>query len=217
MPARLGAAAIIVAIAHCASADIILLEQSRDLLVRAEDPSSPFVEGRRSSSIAGAFVDSVSVLAGAHSGGASMDSFIGGHGVRAGALVEGLGDLGFPMGQGMGEATLSARFEVVNPTTFRLSGLLEANGSDAGGGMTLTGPAGAVFELVAYSGAPSVEYFDQTGTLDPGLYELVASVGASVFSPPGANARFDLVLELPAPGATVVLAAGLALAARRRR
>lgn len=196
---------------------MILLEQSRELLVRAEDPSSPFVEDRRSSSSAGAFIEAISVFAGSHSGSASMDSFMDAGGIRATARVEGLGDLGFPMGQGMGEATLSARFEVLVPTPFHISGLMQSAGGDAGGGISLSGPGGAVFDLVAYSGGPTSEYFDQTGMLDPGVYQIVANAGASVFSPPGASAGFDLLLELPAPGATVALAGGLAFSARRRR
>lgn len=215
--AHLCAAAILAAGAQSASADMILLEQSRELLVRAEDPSSPFVEARRSSGAPGAFIDGITVAAGSHSGSASMDSFMGADGIRASAQVEGLGDLGFPMGQGMGEATLSARFEVTEATPFRLSGLMQTDGGDAGGGISLNGPSGAIFDLIAYSGAPTAEHFDHSGVLDPGVYTLVANAAASVFSPPGASASFDLMLDLPAPGATVVLAAGFALAARRRR
>jgi hypothetical protein len=219
MPARLGAAAIFIAAAcSSASADIILLEQSREIMARAEDPSSPFAQSVSSSTTGGAFIDSVSVLAGSHWGSASMDSFIGPNGIRATASVEGMGDMGFPMAHGEGGASLSSRFQVTAPTPFRLSGMMEAAGSEAGGGLSFSGPGGQIFNMVVFPGsAPGSHYFDESGTLDPGVYELVANIGASVFTPPGASGGFDLNFALPAPGSTALLGFGLVVAARRRR
>lgn len=215
LPARSCAAIAVAACAGAACADIILLEYKRELLVRAEDPSSPFVQQTSSSVSTGAWSDDISVFAGGHSGRAWMSSVIGADGIQASAGVEGRGDLGFPMGQGMGEATLYARFEVAAATSFRLSGFMEAAGSDSGGGISLRGPGGSVLDLVAWSSFS--ESFDHSGWLSPGEYELVANVGASVFSPPGADGAFGLVLDLPAPGPVAALGAGLAIAARRRR
>jgi hypothetical protein len=215
LTARLSAGVVVAACAGAASADIVLLEHSRELFVRAEDPSAPLTQQVSASSSAGFFSDDISVFAGSHSGRAWMDSFMGTDMIRATAGVEGRGDLGFPMGQGMGEASLYARFEVMSPTPFRLSGFMETAGGDSGGGVSLRGPGGPVFDVVAWSSFS--EPFDRSGTLDPGVYELVANVGASVFSPPGADGSFAVVLELPGPGAVVVLGAGLAMAACRRR
>lgn len=217
LPVRLSAAAIIAAIASSASADIILLEQSRELLVRAEDPAAPFVEQRSSSASAGWFTDGVSVMAGSHWGSAAIDSFIGADLIYAASATAGGGELGFPMGQGMGEATVFARFEVAQPTPFRLTGHFEASGSDAGGGVSLAGPTGQLVAMAAPAGWSGIEYLDESGTLDPGIYTLNINVGASVFSPPGASGNFDVRFQLPAPGAVVVLGAGLALMTRRRR
>lgn len=217
LPARLSAAAILAAIASSASADIILLEQSRELLVRAEDPASPFVEQRSSSTSTGWFTDSISVMAGSHWGAAAMDSFIGPDLIYAASTTEGGGDYGFPMGQGMGEATVFARFEVAESIPFRLTGHFAANGSDAGGGVSLAGPSGQVLGMAAPAGWTGVEYLDESGMLDPGIYTLNINVAASVFSPPGADGSFDVRFQLPAPGAIVVLAAGFGLMTRRQR
>lgn len=215
--ARLSAAAILAALASSASADIILLEQNRELLVRAEDPASPFVEQRSSSTSTGWFTDSISVMAGSHWGEAAMDSFIGPDLIYASSATAGGGDYGFPLGQGTGEARVFARFEVAESIPFRLTGNFGASGSEAGGGITLSGPSGQVVAMVAPAGWSGVHYLDESGTLDPGIYTLNLHVAASLFDPTRTDGGFDVRFQLPAPGAIVVFAAGLGLMTRRHR
>lgn len=200
-----------------AGADIILMSQHREISASAEDPSGGPFSQMRSTLDPGPFDDSVEVVSGSHSGRAAMSSMIMPHFIHGAATAAGAGDLGFPMGLGLGEATFSARFRVVEPTAYHFSAMFESSGSDAGGGISFTGPSGPIFELVAIPGSPTSESFDTTGTLAPGIYDLVANIGASVFSPPGASAAFGVTLDLPAPGATIPLLAAAACAARRRR
>ncbi len=200
-----------------AGADIILMAQSREISASAGDPTGGPLSEMRSTLAAGPFDESVEVIVGSHSGRATMSSMIMPHLVHGVATAAGAGDLGFPLGLGLGEATFSARFRVIEPTDYHFSAMFESSGSDAGGGVSFTGPSGPIFELVAIPGSPTSESFDTTGTLAPGIYDLVATIGASVFSPPGAGAAFGVTLDLPAPGATIPLLAALACATHRRR
>ena len=217
MMIRLACVLLALGVAAPAVADIILISSSREILARADDPAGSFTQERQSSLDAGVFSGSVSASAGSHSGFASLDSLISPGVISATAETEGLGPHGFPLGQGFGEATMSVQFEVIEPTPYRFDGQFSAAGSDAGGGLSFSGPGGAVFDLLIMPGAPRIEPFATGGMLDPGVYELNVNIAASVFAPPGADGSFSFVLEVPAPGALALLGAAVMAPLVRRR
>ncbi|MFG0282841.1 MAG: hypothetical protein ACF8R7_00325 [Phycisphaerales bacterium JB039] len=200
-----------------ATADVILLSHTREILARADDPAGSFTQMGRSSPDGGVFNESVSASAGSHSGFASLNSLVSTTLITGLAETRGAGNLGFPLGQGFGDATMSVQFEVTQATPYRLSGEFSASGSDAGGGLSFFGPAGSVYGLVATPGGGYLETFDESGVLAPGVYELNANIAASVFSPPGADGSFNFVLQVPTPGAAALLGIGVLGVARRRR
>lgn len=112
-------------------------------------------------------------------------------------------------GEASGESTLTVTFTVDQPTTWTFDNLV-ISGTHASGSVSLY-PAANPVEPIFFFGSHGPYYKGESGTLRPGAYTFVATVGAytnrndgfgGLFADASYSLDFRLVPPLPCPGDT---------------
>lgn len=159
----------------------------------------------------------------------TQSSTLGATEISASASAFAIGSGSNPVGSATSRNLLNVHFTVAQPTDFRLDGSLawQAFGSATPAippalWIRLNGPGGAVFDMqrgagnigsLSFTGSNVV-----TGSLGTGTYVLEAWIEGFGSRGGSASGSYNFTLNLPSPGAPIILGAtALALASRRRR